>query len=66
MSKKFKRLNPNAFIESVVQKMWTNNIRRIVVLENENLQGVITQIDLREFLKSKILINSTIEDFEVN
>tara|TARA_B110000014_G_scaffold57760_1_gene39025 strand:- start:319 stop:429 length:111 start_codon:yes stop_codon:yes gene_type:complete len=36
------------------------------VSENENLQGVITQIDLREFLKSKILINSTIEDFEVN
>ena len=66
MSKKFKRLIPNSFIESVVQKMWTNNIRRIVVLENENLQGVITQIDLREFLKSKILINSTIEDFEVN
>ena len=46
MSKNFKWVEPNASIESAVQKMLNNNIRRLVVLENENLAGVITQTDL--------------------
>ena len=66
MSKNFKWVEPNASIESAVQKMLNNNIRRLVVLENENLAGVITQTDLTEFLRSKILINSTIENIEAN
>ena len=48
MSKNFKWVEPNTSIESAVQKMLNNNIRRLVVLENENLVGVITQTDLRE------------------
>ena len=66
MSKNFKWVEPNASIESAVQKMLNNNIRRLVVLENEKLVGVITQTDLTEFLRSKILINSTIENIEAN
>ena len=66
MSKNFKWVEPNASIESAVQKMLNNNIRRLVVLEDENLVGVITQTDLTEFLRSKILINSTIENIEAN
>lgn len=66
MSKKFKWVEPNSSIESAVQKMLNNNIRRLVVLENEKLVGVITQTDLTEFLRSKILINSTIENIEAN
>ena len=66
MSKNFKWVEPNASIESAVQKMLNNNIRRLVVLENENLAGVITQTDLTEFLRSKILINATIENIESN
>ena len=66
MSKKFKWVEPNSSIESAVQKMLINNIRRLVVLEDENLVGVITQTDLTEFLRSKILINSTIENIEAN
>ena len=66
MSKKFKWVEPNSSIESAVQKMLNNNIRRLVVLENEKLVGVITQTDLTEFLRSKILINSTIENIETN
>ena len=66
MSKKFKWVEPNSSIESAVQKMLNNNIRRLVVLEDENLAGVITQTDLTEFLRSKILINSTIENIEAN
>jgi len=64
MSKKFKWVEPNASIESAVQKMLNNNIRRLVVLENESLVGVITQTDLTEFLRSKILINATLENIE--
>jgi len=66
MSKNFKWVEPNASIESAVQKMLNNNIRRLVVLENENLVGVITQTDLTEFLRSKILINATVENIETN
>jgi len=66
MSKNFKWVEPNASIESAVQKMLNNNIRRLVVLENENLAGVITQTDLTEFLRSKILINATVENIETN
>ena len=66
MSKNFKWVEPNASIESAVQKMLNNNIRRLVVLENENLAGVITQTDLTEFLRSKILINATIEKIKAD
>ncbi|MGB1770239.1 MAG: CBS domain-containing protein [Nitrosopumilus sp.] len=44
--------------------MLNNNIRRLVVLEDGELAGVITQTDLTEFLRSKILINATIENIE--
>ena len=64
MSNNFKWVEPNASIESAVQKMLNNNIRRLVVLENDELAGVITQTDLTEFLRSKILINATIEKIE--
>ena len=64
MSKNFKWVEPNASIESAVQKMLNNNIRRLVVLEDSELAGVITQTDLTEFLRSKILINATIENIE--
>ena len=64
MSKKFKWVEPNTEIEFAVQKMINNNIRRLLVLENESLVGVITQTDLAEFLRSKLLINSTIKNIE--
>ncbi|MGB1878156.1 MAG: cyclic nucleotide-binding/CBS domain-containing protein [Nitrosopumilus sp.] len=64
MSNNFKWVEPNASIESAVQKMLNNNIRRLVVLEDGELAGVITQTDLTEFLRSKILINATIENIE--
>ena len=64
MSKKFRWVEPNTSIEDTVQKMLNNNIRRLIVLENDNLAGVITQTNLTEFLRSKILINGTIENVE--
>ena len=66
MSKNFKWVEPNSSIEEAVQKMLNNNIRRLVVLDNEKLVGVITQTDLTEFLRSKILINATIEKIKAD
>lgn len=64
MSKKFRWVNPDNLIEEAVQKMVNNNIRRLLVLENEKLVGVITQTDLTNFLRSKLLINGTVENIE--
>ena len=64
MSKKFRWVEPNTSIEDAVQKMLNNNIRRLIVLENDKLVGVITQTNMTEFLRSKILINETVENIE--
>ena len=64
MSKKFRWVEPDTLIEFAVQKMLNNNIRRLIVLENDDLSGVVTQTDLAEFLRSKLLINGTIENIE--
>ncbi len=41
--------------------MLNSSIRRLIVLENEKLAGVITQTNLAEFLRSKLLINATVD-----
>jgi CBS domain-containing protein len=64
MSKKFRWVTPDSQIEDAVQKMLNNNIRRLLVLENERIVGVITQTDLAGFLRSKLLINGTIDNLE--
>lgn len=64
MSAKFKWVEPSTTVDSAVQKMINSNIRRLVVLENEKLVGVITQTDLAGFLRSKLLINGTVESLD--
>ena len=64
MSPKFRSVEPTTDIEDAVQKMLNLNIRRLIVIENENLAGVITQTDLAGYLRSKILINGTIDSIE--
>jgi len=64
MSPKFRSVEPTTEIGDAVQKMLNNNIRRLIVLEDGKLAGVITQTDLTAFLRSKILINDTIESLE--
>ena len=64
MSAKFRWVEPSTTVDSAVQKMLNNNIRRLVVLENEKLVGVITQTDLAGFLRSKLLINGTVENLD--
>ena len=64
MSKKFRWVEPNTSIEDAVQKMLNNNIRRLIVLEDENLAGVITQTNMTEFLRSKLLISGTMDNID--
>jgi CBS domain-containing protein len=65
MSYKYRWVEPSTEIEDAVQKMFNNNIRRLLVLENEKLVGVITQTDLAGFLRSKLLIEGTVKNIEL-
>ena len=65
MSKKFRWVSPETPIEDAVQKMLNNNIRRLNILDNdEKLAGVITQTNLAEFLRSKLLINGMLDNID--
>jgi len=64
MSKNFKWVKSEDSIEDAIQKMLNNNIRRLLVLDNDKLVGVITQTDLSAFLRSKLLINRVIDKLE--
>jgi len=64
MSYKFRWVKPTTQIEDAIQKMLNNNIRRLIILENHKLVGVITQTDLASFLRSMLLINRTVETIE--
>ncbi len=64
MSYKFRWVEPSTEIADAVQKMLNHNIRRLIVLENEKLVGVITQTDLADFLRSKLLIEGTVKNIE--
>ena len=64
MSYKFRWVNPTTKIEDAIQKMLNNNIRRLLVLDDEKLVGVITQTDLASYLREKLMIDGTIKDIK--
>ncbi len=64
MSYKFRWVEPTTQIEDAVQKMLNNNIRRLLVLEDNKLVGVVTQTDLIEFLRERLLVDGTIKGIE--
>ena len=66
MSSKFRWVDPSTTIEDAIQKMLNNNIRRLIVLEDQKLVGVITQTDLMGFLRNKLLVDGTIKKLEEN
>lgn len=66
MSLDFKWVKPEEEIETAIQKMLNNNIRRLLVLDNQKLVGVITLTDLAGFLRKKLLINGTLKKIESN
>jgi len=66
MSRKFRWVDPSTTIEDAIQKMLNNNIRRLVILDNSKLAGVITQTDLTGFLRDKLLVDKTIKNIQKN
>ena len=61
MSYKFRSVGPSTTIEDAVQKMLNNNIRRLLILEDDKLVGVITQTDLASHLRDQLLVDCTIK-----
>ena len=61
MSYKFRSVYPTTTIEDAVQKMLNKNIRRLLVIDNEKLVGVITQTDLASYLRDQLLVDGTIK-----
>jgi CBS domain-containing protein len=61
MSYKFRWVEPTTPIEDAIQKMLNNNIRRLLVLEDGKLVGVITQTDLAAYLRDQLLVDGTIK-----
>ncbi len=66
MSYKYRSVVPTTEIEDAIQKMLNHKIRRLLVIDNGELVGAITQTDLASFLRSKLLIDGTMKDLEAN
>jgi len=64
MSYKFRWVEPTTEIEDAIQKMLNNNIRRLLVLDNKKLVGVITQTDLVSYLRDKLLVDETVKNVQ--
>jgi len=64
MSYKFRWVEPNTEIEAAVQKMLNNNIRRLLILDDKKLVGVITQTDLVSYLRDKLLVDETVNNIQ--
>lgn len=62
MSPNFRWVEPMTPIEDAVQRMTNKNIRRLLVLDNGKLVGIITETDLARYLRSKLLIDGALED----
>ena len=61
MSYKFRSVGPTTTTEDAIQKMLNKNIRRLLVLDNEKLVGVVTQTDLASYLRDQLLVDGTIK-----
>ena len=62
MSANFRWVEPMTPIEDAVQKMLNKNVRRLLVLENDKLVGIITETDLAKYLRSRLLIDGALDD----
>jgi CBS domain-containing protein len=66
MSYKFRWVEPTTSIEDAIQKMLNNNIRRLLVLEDGKLVGVVTQTDLAAYLRDQLLVDGTIKSINTD
>ena len=66
MSPNFRWVEPMTPIEDAIQKMTNKKIRRLLVLDNSKLVGIITETDLTKYLRSKLLIDGALDDVSPN
>ena len=59
-------MEPETELEDAIQKMLNSNIRRLIILDDNKLVGVITQTDLTGFLRDKLLVDKTIQNIQKN
>lgn len=52
---------PDMPIETAVQRMFNNKIRRLVVIENENVVGIVTVSDLAKYVRTRSIIDKMFE-----
>jgi len=64
MSSKFRWVEPETELEDAIQKMLYNIIRRLLILDDDKLVGVLTQTDLTEFLRNKLLVDQTVKNIQ--
>jgi len=64
MSSNFRWEEPETELEDAIQMMLNSNIRRLVILDDNKLVGVITQTDLTGFLRDKLLVDKTIQNIQ--
>ena len=63
MSKTLITLHPNRSIKDAIETMQLNNIRRIPIVEKENLEGIITDKDIfKAIMNNQISINNLVTD----
>ena len=66
MSSNFRWVEPKTELEDAIQKMINSNVRRLIILDDNKLAGVITQTDLTGFLRDKLLVDKTIKNIQKN
>jgi CBS domain-containing protein len=49
--------DPDLPIETAVQRMFNNKIRRLVILDNDKLVGIITVSDLAKYVRTRSLLD---------
>jgi CBS domain-containing protein len=63
MSKPLVTLRPNNSIKDAIQTMQLNNIRRIPIVDKENLEGIITDKDIfKAIMNNQISINDMVSN----
>lgn len=63
MSKPLVTLRPNNSIKDAIQTMQLNNIRRIPIVDKENLEGIITDKDIfKAIMNNQIPINDLVSN----
>jgi CBS domain-containing protein len=63
MSKPLVTLRPNNSIKDAIQTMQLNNIRRIPIVEKENLEGIVTDKDIfKAIMNNQISINDLVSN----